>query len=73
MPIYEFICENCDATFDVRATIEEKESGLMPACPNCGHQKARQLISTGLFIRAGGGSTFNPPNCAPTAGPGCCG
>lgn len=73
MPTYEFMCENCGGTFDVRATIQEKDNGLQPACPACGHQDTRQVISGGLFIRAGGGSSFNPPTCGPNAGPGCCG
>ncbi|HUV16583.1 MAG TPA: zinc ribbon domain-containing protein [Pelolinea sp.] len=74
MPTYEFTCAKCGETFDVRATIQEKESGLQPACPNCGNQETRQVLSAGLFIRSSGGtSTFNPPGCAPNAGPGCCG
>jgi putative FmdB family regulatory protein len=74
MPTYEFMCENCDDSFDVRATIQEKENGIQPPCPNCGHLTTRQIISSGLFIRAGGGgSSFNSPGCAPNADSGCCG
>ncbi len=74
MPTYEFICEKCGDCFDVRASIQEKENGIQPACPNCGDLTTRQVISAGLLIRAGGGgSSFNPPGCAPNAGPGCCG
>lgn len=73
MPTYEFMCEKCGGTFDVRATIQEKDEGLQPECPACGNSETRQVISGGLFIRAGGGSSFNPPGCAPNAGPGCCG
>ena len=74
MPTYEFICEKCGDSFDVRATIQEKENGIQPACPNCGDSATRQVISAGLFFRAGGGdSSFNPPGCGPNAGPGCCG
>jgi putative FmdB family regulatory protein len=74
MPTYEFMCENCSESFDVRATIQEKENGLQPHCPICGNQENRQIISGGLLIRTGGGgSSFNPPDCAPNAGPRCCG
>lgn len=73
MPTYEFICEKCGDSFDVRATIQEKENGMQPACPNCGDPATRQVISAGLFFRAGGGgSSSNPPSCGPDAGPGCC-
>ncbi len=75
MPTYEFRCENCHYQFDIMASIQEKERGLNPVCPQCGKQTTSQIISAGLFIRPGGSSMFNPPGpgCAPSAGPGCCG
>ena len=73
MPTYEFICENCNHTFEIRATIQEKEKGLHPACPKCNYEITRQVLSAGMFIRTGGMTNFNPPGCAPNAGPGCCG
>ncbi len=73
MPTYEFTFENCQETFDVRASILEKDEGLTPTCPRCGSQKNKQIISGGSLIRAGGATSFNPPNCDPNAGSGCCG
>ena len=35
MPFYDFKCSRCELTFNVMATIEEKEKGLIP-CPGCG-------------------------------------
>jgi putative FmdB family regulatory protein len=73
MPIYEFVCDQCSESFDIFATIQQKEDGLHPVCPNCGNETTRQLISTGMFMRRGGMSNFNPPGCGPNSGPGCCG
>ncbi len=33
MPFYEFQCKDCKTTYDVRASIKEKEAGLHPECP----------------------------------------
>jgi putative FmdB family regulatory protein len=73
MPFYAFRCEQCDETFEVRASIKEKEAGLTPECPQCQGKKTRQLISAGLVIRGGDGASLALPSCGPDAGPGCCG
>ncbi len=33
--IYEYVCSCCNNKFEVKATLEEKEKGLKPECPNC--------------------------------------
>jgi len=33
MPVYEFECDDCCTTFDVRATLAEKVKGLDGCCP----------------------------------------
>ena len=74
MPLYTYQCNQCQATFEVRATFKEKEMGLEPECPECHRKEARQRLSTGLFIRVGGdGAALTMPACGPNAGPGCCG
>jgi putative FmdB family regulatory protein len=75
MPIYEYLCSECQNKFDVRATFAEKEKGLKPECPNCHSQKTIQVF--GGFMVMGGSKSggFNPgsmPGCGPTAGPNCC-
>jgi putative FmdB family regulatory protein len=34
MPVYEFRCDKCGATFEERQTIAEHENGW-PECPRC--------------------------------------
>lgn len=46
MPVYEFSCADCGARMDVRASINELEVGLEPACDACGSPRTRRLLST---------------------------
>jgi putative FmdB family regulatory protein len=75
MPFYSFHCESCGTTFDVRASIEDKENGLKPKCPNCHAQDARQVFTAGVLIGEGAQAGLSPlatgPACRP--GSGCCG
>ncbi len=72
MPFYNFQCEQCGETFDVRASIKEKEAGLEPECPKCHSKMTRQVITAGLVLRGSDGSRIALPSCGPDAGPGCC-
>ncbi len=74
MPVYEYQCQHCKAVFEVRATFKEKDAGLEPECPQCHRKQARQLLSSGLFLRRSeDGATLDVPMCGPGSGPGCCG
>jgi putative FmdB family regulatory protein len=41
MPIYEFECEGCGARFEELVSADAQ----LPACPQCGSQRTRRLIS----------------------------
>jgi len=70
--IYEFRCEGCGTSTEVRATLTEKEKGLKPVCPNCGSKNMKQVVSTfGIGARTGGNGFSNFSGCTP--GGGCCG
>jgi putative FmdB family regulatory protein len=77
MPFYDFRCKQCGHPFTVRATFEEKDAGLHPECPVCKAQETQQVLTTGIFIGQGTGSSdrslpFAGPACG--CGPGgCCG
>ena len=75
MPLYEFICKPCQASFEVIATFQEKERGLKPTCPHCQGDQVQQVMTTGMFVgKAAGFAPTNTNNvCAPGAGRGCCG
>jgi len=75
MPIYDYQCDHCLATFEVHASFREKEIGLKPVCPNCQSTETHQVLTTGLFVHKGSSdaSSLLSSKCGPNFGPGCCG
>jgi putative FmdB family regulatory protein len=72
MPTYEYACTEYGEQIEIQATIAEKEKGLKVVCPKCGSKKTARVF--GSFMVAGTGRGRGvPPNCGPSAGPGCCG
>jgi putative FmdB family regulatory protein len=49
MPLYEYICKNCDHQFEVLQRMGEGASDL--SCPKCGEKKVEKQFST--FAAAG--------------------
>lgn len=45
MPLYEFLCEECDKTFTQVLTLAEYDEGKV-TCPKCGSKKVVQEPST---------------------------
>ena len=43
MPIYEFHCDGCDATFDERVSMNERDKTV--PCPRCGSRKTGRKLS----------------------------
>jgi len=76
MPFYDFHCKQCEHTFTVRASFQEKEAGLHPECPVCHAAETKQILTAGIFIgQASGGPSdrsSSGPGCACGSG-GCCG
>ena len=71
MPLYDYQCKDCDAVFEVRATIKEREAGLALECPKCGSRDARQRLTFASLLRTG--AVTAGPSCGPSARPECCG
>ena len=71
VPLYGYQCKDCREVFEVRATIKEKEVGLVLACPKCGSPEARQMLTFASMLH--GGKLTPQPTCGPSAGSGCCG
>jgi putative FmdB family regulatory protein len=71
MPFYDFQCDQCKQTFEVRATFPGERSRLTPALPNCQSEEVHQVVSAG-FVMRGNGGPLAPPSCGPNFGPGCC-
>jgi len=43
MPRYEYVCEACGRTVNLRLSVSQHDSA--PACPECGSKKLTQLIT----------------------------
>ena len=70
MPFYDFRCKQCDHTFTMRASFQEKEAGLHPQCPVCQATETQQMVTSGILIGHAIGVLKERP---PFGGGGCCG
>ncbi len=73
MPTYEYICTECQTKFEVFATVNEKEKGIKPECPNCHSKKTVQVFGNILVMGGGSKNGGFVSGCGPSSGPGCCG
>lgn len=55
MPLFEFVCSNCDRPFEELV----RNSGVVSevTCPNCGSPQVKKKLST--FASRGAGSSFS--------------
>lgn len=42
MPVYEYLCEQCGATFSLTEHVKEHETG-QAKCPKCGSEKTAHV------------------------------
>ena len=71
---YEYRCRQCSTLFEVHATLEEKNQGLRPACPDCGSSDVGRVFSAFYFVRGGASATSaasGASNGVPAASSGC--
>ena len=64
MALYEYLCRDCDASFELRRAIGEADRDV--TCP-AGHTDVRRKLS--VFAAVGGAA----PAAASGGGAGCCG
>ena len=74
MPIYEYICEECETKFEKLIYRADDEANL--ECPSCGKNHLRRELSTFAAHTAAGPAAAQAPRC-PSGGmcptPGACG
>ena len=51
MPIYEYLCSECDERFQKLMKISQ----AAPDCPSCSGEDVKKQISIGSFVLKGGG------------------
>jgi putative FmdB family regulatory protein len=67
MPIYEYVCEDCQNQFEKIVINKQQEI----SCPKCASKKA--AIQLSVFATAGNGSSSGPSGSSSSGGGGCCG
>jgi putative FmdB family regulatory protein len=70
MPIYEYICDDCQTEFEKLVLNKQQEI----ACPKCASKKA--TIQLSVFATSNGssnGSSAKPSTSTSSGGGGCCG
>lgn len=68
MPTYEFVCTDCGAATDVRASIAELDAGLHAPCATCGSTATRRALSTFAVRGRASASAVAQTAAAPTGG-----
>ena len=68
MPIYEYVCNDCGATTELRMSVAEKTKSSKVECQKCGSQSVRQVFGgVGMLV----GGKFYPDDGGGCCGPGC--
>ncbi len=55
MPAYDYTCQDCGVTFEVRLSFAEVDQAR-PVCPQCNSENIRRLISRVHLVATKGGS-----------------
>ena len=72
MPLYEYRCNDCTATFEVLRPMGQRE--LSAVCPACESMASMPLISRVAASRpSGAGATATATTARASEGGGCCG
>lgn len=58
MPFYDFKCKDCGKTFNVMATMADKEQKRIP-CPNCGGRELTRVYDA-MNLSVGSGKKEQP-------------
>lgn len=67
MPIYEYVCDDCQAQFEKIVINKQQEI----SCPKCASKKA--TIQLSVFATANANGSSAKPSGGSSSGGGCCG
>lgn len=71
MPLYDFQCADCQATFDELVRSPNDESSVR--CPKCGSSAVKRLLSSFALGRGSSGGSSSVPSSASGCRGGSCG
>ena len=63
MPNYDFECQDCRKTFEVRATIKEMEEGKI-SCIKCNSKNIKRIFNGFGFCKGGSSSSTTSSSCS---------
>jgi putative FmdB family regulatory protein len=64
VPAYDYVCEECGATFEVRMSMSAYSEGAKPPCESCGSTRvARAFTSVNVLTGGRGGGTSGGASC----------
>jgi putative FmdB family regulatory protein len=69
MPVYEYVCQDCNARFDTRVSSWSEADSA--ECRSCASDNVRRLISRVAFMPTG--SDIPMAQSSAASGGGCCG
>lgn len=67
MPIYEYVCDDCETHFEKIVINKQQEI----SCPKCASKKA--TIQLSVFATVSNGNSLAPSGGSSSGGGGCCG
>jgi putative FmdB family regulatory protein len=69
MPIYEYVCKDCEKQFEVIRPMSQADAPL--ACPACGRQQSRRKLAV-FYAHSGGHAVAGTSGgCGSCEGGGC--
>ncbi|MFQ5536520.1 MAG: zinc ribbon domain-containing protein [Gemmatimonadota bacterium] len=70
MPSYDFVCQDCDAPYEVRLSMSAYDRGEGRVCPKCGSKNVERTF-TAVNVIAGGssGGSWSGSDAASSCGP----
>ncbi|MFO7946219.1 MAG: zinc ribbon domain-containing protein [Armatimonadota bacterium] len=63
MPLYEYSCEQCGHTFEKLMQMKSRDENDV-ACPECGSDEVRRLISTFAIGKSSSGGGTSGSSCS---------
>ncbi len=74
MPLYEYVCSDCETRFDALRSMADADAPI--ACPHCDSERTARAISVFSAIGDGGvitGSGSSCDSCSPSSSCATCG
>jgi putative FmdB family regulatory protein len=65
VPAYDYVCQDCGETFEIRASIAAYSEGLSPRCKRCGSENVARSFSA-VSVVTGSRSAARAVGCGPS-------